>query len=134
MLKPVRYIDPEEVIETGEILLFVNPAFVISVRHGRPARCRRCEPRLDSDPDLISHGPGAVLYAILDRVVDDYEPVVEGVDADIQQIEEQVFSDDRHAEPGRSASTGSRARCSTSTAPSRRWPPPWTGSRAGTLR
>ena len=99
MLKPVRYIDPEEVIEIGEILLFVNPAFVISVRHGKPSPLQAVRARLDADPELISHGPGAVLYAILDRVVDDYEPVVEGVDADIQQIEEQVFSDDRHLNP-----------------------------------
>jgi magnesium transporter len=99
VLKPIRYIDPEEVIELGEILLFVNPAFVISVRHGKPSPLQAVRARLDSDPDLISHGSGAVLYAILDRVVDDYEPVVEGVDADIQQIEEQVFSDDRHLNP-----------------------------------
>jgi magnesium transporter len=99
VLKPVRYIDPEEVIEIGEILLFVNPAFVISVRHGKPSPLQAVRTRLDSDPDLISHGPGAVLYAILDRVVDDYGPVVEGVDADIQQIEGEVFSDDRHLNP-----------------------------------
>ena len=99
VLKPVRYIDPEEVIEIGEILLFVNPSFVISVRHGRPSPLQAVRTRLDSDADLIAHGPGAVLYAILDRVVDDYEPVVAGVDADIQQIEEQVFSGDRHVNP-----------------------------------
>ena len=74
------------------------------------------------------------MYAILDRVVDDYEPVVEGVDADIQQIEEQVFSDDRRMQARPSGSTGSRARCSISTAPSPRWPPPWTGWCAATLR
>jgi magnesium transporter len=99
VLKPVRYIDPEEVIEIGEILLFVNPSFVISVRHGKPSPLQAVRARLDADPDLIAHGPGAVLYAILDRVVDDYEPVIEGVDADIQQIEEQVFSDDRNLNP-----------------------------------
>ena len=96
MLKPVRYIDPEEVVEIGEIALFVNPEFVISVRHGKPSPLKEVRARLERDPDLIAHGPGAVLYAILDRVVDDYEPVVEGLDVDIQQIEEQVFSDDRH--------------------------------------
>jgi magnesium transporter len=99
VLKPVRYIDPEEVIDTGEILLFVNPAFVITVRHGRPSPLQAVRTRLDSDPDLIAHGPGSVLYAILDHVVDGYEPVVEGVGADIQQIEEQVFSSDRHTNP-----------------------------------
>jgi magnesium transporter len=99
VLKPVRYIDPEEVIDIGEILLFVNPSFVISVRHGKPSPLQAVRARLDSDPELIAHGPGAVLYAILDRVVDDYEPVVGGVDADVQQIEEQVFSGDRHVNP-----------------------------------
>ena len=48
--------------------------------------------RLEREPELIARGPGAVLYAIVDRIVDDYEPVVEGVDVDIQQVEEQVFS------------------------------------------
>ena len=99
VLKPVRYIDPEEIIESGEIALFVNPAFVISVRHGRPTPLQAVRTRLDSDPGLISHGPGAVLYTILDRVVDDYEPVLEGISADIQQIEAQVFSADRHTNP-----------------------------------
>ena len=41
-------------------------------------------------------GPAAVLYAILDRIVDDYEPVVEGVTVDIQEVEAQVFAQDRH--------------------------------------
>ncbi len=99
VLKPVRYIDPDEVIETGEIMLFVNPAFVISVRHGSPTPLQAVRTRLDADPGLIGHGPVAVLYAILDRVVDDYEPVVEGVDADIQQIESEVFSVDRKVNP-----------------------------------
>jgi magnesium transporter len=99
VLKPVRYIDPDEVIEIGEIMLFVNPSFVISVRHGKPSPLQAVRTRLDSDAELIAHGPGAVLYAVLDRIVDDYEPVVEGVSADIQQIEEQVFSGDRHVNP-----------------------------------
>jgi magnesium transporter len=99
VLKPARYIDSEEVIESGEIALFVNPAFVISVRLGKPSPLQAVRTRLDSDPDLIAHGPGAVLYAILDRVVDDYEPVVEGIGADVQQIEEQVFTGDRRVNP-----------------------------------
>jgi magnesium transporter len=99
VIKPVSYIDSEEVVEIGEIMLFVNPAFVISVRHGRPSPLQAVRQRLDSHPELITHGPGAVLYAILDRVVDDYEPVVEGVESDIQQIEQQVFSHDRRENP-----------------------------------
>ena len=92
VLKPVRYIDPEEVIETGEILLFVNPAFVITVRHGRPSPLQAVRTRLDSDPALIAHGPGSVLYAILDHVVDGYEPVVAGLQTDIDEVENTLFS------------------------------------------
>ena len=96
VLKPVRYIDSDEVVETGEIALFVNPEFLISVRHGNPSPLKEVRARLEGDPALAKRGPGAVLYAIVDRIVDDYEPVVEGLTVDIQEVEEQVFSPGRH--------------------------------------
>ena len=96
VLKPARYIDRDEVIEVGEIALFVNPEFMISVRHGNPSPLKEVRARLDADPELAARGPSAVLYAIVDRIVDDYEPVVEGLTVDIQEVEEQVFSPDRH--------------------------------------
>jgi magnesium transporter len=95
VLKPARYVDPDEVIQIGEIMLFVNRAFVISVRHGAASALKEVRERLDRHPDLVSAGTGAVLYAIVDKVVDDYEPAVEGVSVDIQEIEQQVFSQDR---------------------------------------
>jgi magnesium transporter len=95
VLKPARYVDPEEVVQIGEIMLFVNEAFVISVRHGEASALREVRERLDRHPELVSAGTGAVLYTIVDKVVDDYEPVAEGVAVDIQQIEQQVFSDER---------------------------------------
>jgi len=96
VLKPVRYIDRDEVVETGEIALFVNPEFVISVRHGNPSPLKEVRTRLERDPELAALGPGAVLYSIVDRIVDDYEPVVEGLTIDVQEVEEQVFSSGRH--------------------------------------
>jgi len=96
VLKPVRYIDHDEVVEIGEIALFVNPEFLISVRHGRPSPLKEVRERLEREPELAVRGPGAVLYAILDRIVDNYEPVVEDLTVDVQQVEEQVFSQDRH--------------------------------------
>jgi magnesium transporter len=96
VLKPVRYIDRDEVVETGEIALFVNPEFLISVRHGNPSPLKEVRARLEADPELAKRGPGAVLYAIVDRIVDDYEPVVEGLTVDVQEVEEQVFSPGRH--------------------------------------
>jgi magnesium transporter len=95
VLKPARYVDPEEAVQIGEIMLFVNEAFVISVRHGEASALRQVRERLDRHPDLVSAGTGAVLYAIVDKVVDDYEPVVDGVAVDIQQIEQEVFSSER---------------------------------------
>ena len=83
-------------VDIGEILLFVNPGFVISVRHGGSSPLGEVRERLDHEPELVARGPGAVLYAIVDRIVDDYEPVVEGLSDDIHQVERQVFSPGRH--------------------------------------
>jgi magnesium transporter len=92
VLKPARYIDSEEVVDTGEIHLFVSSSFVVAVRHGQASSLRDARARLEHRPELVATGTGGVLYAILDKVVDDYEPVVEGVANDIQEIEQQVFS------------------------------------------
>ncbi|HET7589958.1 MAG TPA: magnesium/cobalt transporter CorA [Solirubrobacterales bacterium] len=91
VVKTARYVDPEEVIEVGEISIFADPNFVITVRHGdgelAPAR-----KRLESRPDLVRHGPGAVLYALLDHVVDRYLEAAHGFDNDVREVELQVFS------------------------------------------
>ena len=93
VLKTLRYIDSEEVIRSGEIMLFVNPAFIITVRHGDASDLHPVREAIEKRPDLLRCGPGAVLHAVIDRVVDDYEPAVQGLEIDIQQVEEQVFSD-----------------------------------------
>jgi magnesium transporter len=95
VLKPTRYIDSEEVVETGEIHVFASSTFVVAVRHGEASALKEARKRLEHRRDLLSAGTGGVLYAIIDKVVDDYEPVVEGVANDIQQIEQQVFSETR---------------------------------------
>jgi magnesium transporter len=95
VLKPARYVDHEEVVQIGEIMVFINEAFVISVRHGEASALKQVRERLDRHPDLVSAGTGAVLYAIVDKVVDDYEPVVDGVAGDIQEIEQELFSAER---------------------------------------
>ncbi len=95
VLKPARYIDSEEVVETGEIHLFVSDAFAVAVRHGEASSLGEARKRLEHRSDLLATGTGGVLYAIVDKVVDDYETVVEGLANDVQQIEAQVFSGDR---------------------------------------
>src|SRR3954454_235721 len=78
VLKPARYIDSDEVVSTGEIHIFVSRSFVVAVRHGEASSLKDARTRLEDRPELIATGTGGVLYAILDKVVDDYEPVVEG--------------------------------------------------------
>jgi magnesium transporter len=93
VVKTCRYVDSEEVIEIGELMLFVNPGFIITVRHGE-GELTAVRSRIERRPDLLRHGPGMVLYAIVDHVVDGYEAAAQGVDVDIQEVEREVFSDD----------------------------------------
>jgi len=91
VVKTARYVDPEEVIEIGELSVFADPNFVITVRHG-DGELTEVRQRLESRPDLLRHGPGAVLYAILDHVVDRYVEAAHGFDNDVREVELEVFS------------------------------------------
>ena len=91
VLRPARYLDESETVEFGEIHVFVGPGFVVTVRHGEASALDEVRRRLEGDPELLRRGPAAMLYAIMDRVVDDYAPVVEGLENDIQEIETEVF-------------------------------------------
>jgi magnesium transporter len=95
VLKTARYVDPEEVVRLGEILIFLGEDFIITVRHGEASELKDVRHRLEEDPELLAHGPGAVLHAIVDKVVDDYGPALEGLGDDIDEIENQVFSEER---------------------------------------
>lgn len=91
VLRPARYLDETEDVEFGEVHLFVGRDFVLSVRHSESPDLAAVRHRLESDPDLLGRGPEAVMYAILDRVVDGYYPVVAGLGNDIDEIEIEVF-------------------------------------------
>jgi magnesium transporter len=94
VLRPARYVDETEEVEFGEVHAFVGPDFVITVRHSEAPDLAAVRHRLESQRDLLRLGPEAVLYAVLDRVVDGYYPVVAGLENDIDEIETQVFSGD----------------------------------------
>jgi magnesium transporter len=94
VLHAARYLDEVEEVEFGELHVFVGPDFVITVRHSEAPDLSGVRRRMESDPDLLRRGPEAVLYAILDKVVDDYAPVVAGLENDIDEIETQVFTGD----------------------------------------
>ena len=91
VLRPARYIDETETVEFGEVHVFAGPHFVITVRHGEAPDLAAVRGALESRPDLLRRGPVAILHAILDRVVDDYAPVVAGVENDVDEIEDEVF-------------------------------------------
>ena len=94
VLRAARYVDEIEEVDFGEIHLFVGPDFVLTVRHSQSPDLAAVRRRLEGDPALLRLGPEAVLYAVLDAVVDGYAPVVAGLQNDIDEIETEVFSGD----------------------------------------
>ncbi|PTL73384.1 magnesium and cobalt transport protein CorA [Rathayibacter caricis DSM 15933] len=101
VLRPARYLDADEAVVFGELHVFVGPDFVVTIRHADSPDLARVRRRLEEDPALLARGPEAVLYAILDQVVDEYAPVVAGVQGDVDEIEDQLFgadSDDKLSE------------------------------------
>ncbi|WP_369132074.1 magnesium and cobalt transport protein CorA [Modestobacter sp. I12A-02662] len=94
VLKAARYLDAVEEVDFGELHLFLGKDFVITVRHSESPDLSRVRRRLESDPELLARGSEAVLYAILDAVVDGYAPVVAGLENDIDEIEVEVFRGD----------------------------------------
>nr|WP_231713578.1 magnesium/cobalt transporter CorA [Arthrobacter sp. zg-Y916] len=94
VLRPARYLDDVERVEIGELHLFVGPNFVVTVRHAESPDLARVRKRLEREVDLLSLGPQAVLYAILDQVVDEYAPVSAGLENDIDEIEDELFGGD----------------------------------------
>lgn len=94
VLRAARYLDAPEEVDFGELHVFVGPDFVITVRHGAAPDLTGVRRRMEESPELLKLGPEAVLYAILDAVVDGYAPVVAGVQNDIDEIETEVFRGD----------------------------------------
>ncbi|KUI04385.1 magnesium/cobalt transporter CorA [Mycobacterium sp. IS-3022] len=98
VLKTVTYVEHEsvayarEIVETGEIMIFVGPDFVVTVRHGEHGGLAGVRKRLDASPALLKLGPYAVMHAIADHVVDDYLDVTDSMETDVDAMEENVFS------------------------------------------
>ena len=94
VLKTARYLDDEEAVEFGEIILFIGHGFVVTVRHKPASALGGVRQAIERRHDLLRYGPGAVLHAIVDRVVDDYFPVLSGLDDDIKDAEKEVFKEE----------------------------------------
>jgi magnesium transporter len=94
VLKAAHYDDGAERVDFGELHVFAGPNFIITVRHAESPDLSLVRTRLESTPDALAAGPEAVIYAILDAVVDGYASVVAGLANDIDEIETQVFDGD----------------------------------------
>jgi magnesium transporter len=91
VLRPARYVDETESVEFGEIHLFLARHYAIAVRRGEASELKPARRRLEQS-ELLARGPGAVAWAVVDKVVDDYAPVVLGIDNDIQEVEQDIFA------------------------------------------
>lgn len=94
VLRPARYTDGARRLEFGELHVFTGTDFVVTVRHAESPDVGRVRGRLERNPDLLAAGPEAALYAVFDQVVDEYAPVVARLQADIDDIENQLFESD----------------------------------------
>ncbi|MCL2553210.1 MAG: magnesium/cobalt transporter CorA [Actinomycetia bacterium] len=98
VLKTIVFVEHEkltatsEVVDTGEVMIFLGADFVVVVRHGSAPGLTRVRRRLEAHPELLRHGPAAVLHAITDQVVDDYLDVADAVEFDVDAMESDVFS------------------------------------------
>ena len=92
VIKTVRYLGSEELVDIGEVMVFVGPEFVITVRHGEAGGLGDVREQLELQTELMAKGPGAALHAIVDRIVDAYEPVADDLREDIDEVEAEVFS------------------------------------------
>ena len=91
VLRAARYVEEKEEVEFGEVHAFVGPDFVVTVRYGEANELGEVRRWAEGKPDLLRRGPYSVLYAIMDRIVEDYVPVADGLENDIDEIEVEVF-------------------------------------------
>jgi magnesium transporter len=98
VLKTVKYVDHEsmanarEIVETGEVMIFVGPDFVVTVRHGEHGGLAGVRKRLEASPATLKLGPYSVMHAVADSVVDNYLDVTDLIETDIDSMEEDIFS------------------------------------------
>jgi magnesium transporter len=91
VLRTARYLAESDEVEFGEVSVFLSRRFLITVRHGAASDLHGARQRLERRPELLREGPPAALWAILDKIVDDYAPVVEGLEQDVEEVEATVF-------------------------------------------
>ena len=92
VVRTARWQKENDELGLGETDIFVGPRFIVTIRHGASASYREVRTRCESAPHLLQHGPGFVLYAILDFIVDEFFPAVDRLETSIEEIEERVYA------------------------------------------
>ncbi|MCX4910065.1 magnesium/cobalt transporter CorA [Streptomyces sp. NBC_00878] len=92
VLKPVGYEPDNDIVSAGEVMVFIGDSFVVTVRHGEESPLAAVRHRLEAEPEMLRHGPTAVLYSIADAVVDHYVEVAGELGTDLEELETAVFS------------------------------------------
>ena len=98
VLRTAHYHEDTEIVHFGEVHVFAGPGYVITIRHGPGSPLNVARKRLEARPELLKLGAASAVWAIIDKVVDDYLPVVDGIEDDIEEVEADVF-DDEHPAP-----------------------------------
>ena len=79
-------------LTVGEVDIFVGPNYILSVRNGVEQGFVAVRELCEREPELLKHGSGFVLYALIDAVVDRYFPVLDKLEVELEEIEERIFS------------------------------------------
>ncbi len=98
VLRSARYIDEDERVDFGEIQVFCKPNAIVVIRRGEPVPLDAVRTRLEANPDTLADGPVSVLHAVIDEVVDRYHDCLVGLDDDVNEIELDVFAEQRMGE------------------------------------
>lgn len=101
VVRAARYIEATETVEFGELHVYLSPRTVVTVRLAQEPDLAQARRTLEDHPPLLAQGPHAALWAILDAVVSTYEPVVDGLENDIDEIEDEIFANEPSAQVSR---------------------------------
>jgi len=80
-------------LRVGEVAIFVGRNYILSVRSGAEKGFQEVRARAEQEPELLSRGPGYVLYALMDAVVDRYFPLLDALETELERVEEQIFAE-----------------------------------------
>lgn len=92
VLRPLRYIEETSDVESGELMVFLGPDHIVTIRRGEAAPLAGLRTRLEADPTALEHGPWGVFHAIIDHIVDQYLAIEDELQVDLENIEQRVFS------------------------------------------